>query len=90
MLAQLPKLYETEGATLDEKVIYLNFFLGGGDWYAAENCTSDRVFFRYAILNNDLQNSEWGYISLDELRSLRTTKELRLIETYTESLGKDL
>lgn len=31
--------------------------------------TSD---FGFAILNNDLDNSEWGYVSFDELREVRT------------------
>lgn len=26
--------------------------------------------FGYAILNDDYQNSEWGYIDFDELRSI--------------------
>ena len=29
-------------------------------------------FFGYAILNNDLQNAEWGYVNFDELQSIRT------------------
>jgi hypothetical protein len=36
----------------------------------AEYSPQDRIFFGYTILNNDLQNSEWGYVSFDELREL--------------------
>ena len=69
-LAELPKLYETESVPEKDKLIYMHFFLGGCDWYAAEYGPTDRIFFGYAILNNDLQNAEWGYTSFDELRSI--------------------
>jgi hypothetical protein len=66
-LAKIPKLYDTEGIEAEEKVIHMHFFIGGCDWYVAEYDPEERVFFGYAILNNDFINSEWGYISLDEL-----------------------
>lgn len=53
-----------------DKLIHMHFFLGSCDWYAAEYSPADRIFFGYAILNNDLQNAEWGYFSLDELRDV--------------------
>ncbi len=53
-------------------MIYEHFFLGGCDWYVAEYSATDRLFFGYAILNDDLDNAEWGYISFDELREVRT------------------
>ena len=70
-LRKLPKLYETEKVSLENKIIHMHFFIGGCDWYVAEYTQSERLFFGYAILNNDLQNSEWGYISYDELRGIR-------------------
>lgn len=75
-LKELPDLYETENVSLEEKIVRMHFFIGGCDWYIAEYGPSDRLFFGYAILNNDLQNSEWGYISYDELREIR----LRAVE----------
>ena len=69
-LRKLPKLYETEKVSLEEKLIHMHFFIGGCDWYISEYEPSERLFFGYAILNNDLQNSEWGYISYDELRDI--------------------
>lgn len=66
-LNKLPKLYETENIPLKDKIIHQHYFLGGCDWYMAEYDSNDRLFFGYTILNNDLQNSEWGYTSLDEL-----------------------
>ncbi len=69
-LEKLPSLYATETVPLEEKLIQMHFFLGGSDWYVAEYDANDRLFFGYAILNNDLENAEWGYISYDELRSV--------------------
>ena len=70
-LKTLPDLYETENVSLEKKIIHMHFFIGGCDWYVSEYGPSDRLFFGYAILNNDLQNAEWGYVSYDELRDLR-------------------
>lgn len=70
-LARIPKLYETENVPLAEKIIYLHFFLGSCDWYIAEYDGED-LFFGYAILNGDRDNAEWGYISLSELKDLKS------------------
>ena len=66
-LEQLPGLYATETTPLEDKLIHMHFFFGACDWYMAEYSPTDRLFFGYAILNNDLVNAEWGYVSLDEL-----------------------
>ncbi len=70
-LEKVPRLYATEITPLEEKLIHLHFFLGGCDWYMAEYGRGDRLFFGYAILNSDFRNSEWGYISLDELIEIK-------------------
>ena len=64
-LAQVPKLYSTENITIENKIIYLHFFIGNCDWYIAE-FDGDDSFFGYANLG-DSQNAEWGYISFREL-----------------------
>jgi hypothetical protein len=69
-LSKLPALYETEKIPLEEKEIHLHFFIGGCDWYIAEFDGND-LFFGYTILNNDYQNAEWGYISFNELKSVK-------------------
>ena len=71
VLARMPRLHETEGIKAKDKIIYEHFFIGGCDWYAAEYCPEDRLFFGYAVLNCDWQNAEWGYTSLDELAGIR-------------------
>ena len=65
-LSKIPSLYETENIRLKDKTIYLHFFIGGCDWYIAE-FDGDDMFLGYAILNNDYEMSEWGYVSFREL-----------------------
>ena len=69
-LAEIPKLYETENTPLKDKLIYLHFFIAGCDWYIAEYDGED-LFWGFAILNNDYEMAEWGYISFCELKALR-------------------
>ena len=69
-LAKIPRLYETEDTALKDKLVHLHFFIGGSDWYVVEYDGKD-LFFGFAILNNDLQMAEWGYISFRELKSLK-------------------
>ncbi|CAG1005654.1 hypothetical protein PHYC_03250 [Phycisphaerales bacterium] len=37
----------------------------------AEYSPKEKLFFGYAILNGDLDNSEWGHVDFDELPSVR-------------------
>jgi len=69
-LASIPRFYETESIPLKDKLIYLHFFIGGCDWYIAEY-DGDDLLFGYAILNNDTDCAEWGYISFTELKELQ-------------------
>lgn len=69
-LAAIPKLYATEKKPLPEKIIHMHFFIGGCDWYIAEFSAADGLMYGFAILNNDLECAEWGYISLEELQSI--------------------
>ena len=32
-LARMPRLYETEGIPLEDKIIHQHYFIGGSDWY---------------------------------------------------------
>ena len=76
-LALLPRLYETEDIPLEEKIIHMHFFLAGCDWFIAEYDGAD-LFWGYAILNEDNQNAEWGYISFSELKNLKTRSDLEI------------
>jgi hypothetical protein len=70
MLDTIPRLYATESTPLSDKLIYLHFFIGGCDWFVVE-FDGDDLFFGYAILNGDIQNAEWGYISFSELKNIK-------------------
>ena len=63
---EIPNLYFQ-----DEKgknaVVYLHYFYGGGDWYITELDKETNEAYGYAILNGDTQNSEFGYMNLNEL-----------------------
>jgi hypothetical protein len=69
-LAKIPRLYETENVDAKDKLIHLHFFIGGCDWYIAEYDGKD-LFWGYAILNDDRENAEWGYISFSELKEVK-------------------
>jgi hypothetical protein len=68
-LAQIPRLYETEAIETKDKLVYLHFFILSCDWYVIEYDGED-LFFGYAILNGDILNAEWGYVSFSELKSI--------------------
>ncbi|GHT67821.1 hypothetical protein FACS1894110_14060 [Spirochaetia bacterium] len=68
IVAKIPGLGETDN--LPKHPLALHYFVGGCDWYIAEYDREEDIFFGYAILNNDYQNSEWGYIGRTEIISL--------------------
>jgi hypothetical protein len=72
-LSKIPKLYKTENIQLKDKLIYLHFFIAGSDWYIAEFDGQDH-FWGYAILNNDFDMAEWGYISFKELKEINISR----------------
>jgi hypothetical protein len=72
-LNKIPKLYETEKIKPADKLVYFHFFIGGSDWYITEYDPKEQLFFGFAILNNDNQNAEWGYISFRELKQLKVS-----------------
>ena len=69
-LEKIPKLYETELTQLQDKLIYLHFFIGACDWFISE-FNGDDLFFGFAILNNDYINAEWGFVSFGELKDVK-------------------
>jgi hypothetical protein len=52
-------------------MVKVHLFLGGCDWYLTEYDPEDDLAFGFACLNGDLQNAEWGYVSIEELRGLK-------------------
>ena len=69
-LSKIPGLYETEHIKPADKLIHLHCFIGACDWFVAEYDGGD-LFWGFAILNQDYEMAEWGYISLSELKSLK-------------------
>lgn len=69
-LAKLPRLYETENVALSDKSIWLHFFIQGTDIYIAE-FDGDDLMWGFTILEGDMQNAEWGYVSFSELKLLK-------------------
>ena len=67
-LEKLPSLSGTGDVAAKDKIIFMHLFIGGCDRYIAECDPDERLFFGFATLNGDLQNAEWGYVSLDELQ----------------------
>jgi hypothetical protein len=65
-LEKCPKIGSTENK--DEHPAMFHYFCGGAtDIYICEYDPEDRLMFGYNILNGDLDNSEWGYTSLEEI-----------------------
>ena len=66
--AEIPRLYETENLSLDEKIIQQRYRIEeiGYYWLIAELDTEENIAFGYANLDND-EFAEWGYIDVSEL-----------------------
>jgi hypothetical protein len=62
-----PRLYETDGKA--EHPAIFHYFYGSTDIFICE-FDGEEEMFGFSILNGDLDNSEWGYISLAEIRSV--------------------
>jgi len=64
-LSICPKLYETE--KLKEHPVIFHYGNYSSDFFISEYSPEKKLMFGYAVLNNDIDNAEWGYISLDEI-----------------------
>ena len=69
-LDKISRLYSTDFVASGSKRIFMHLFLGDCDWYIAEYDGED-LFYGFVILNGDYQMAEWGYISFQELKSLK-------------------
>ena len=65
----IPKLYGTEKTPVENKLIYVHFFLANCDWFCAEFDGYD-LFYGFANLGA-YHFAEWGYIPFSELKALR-------------------
>ena len=62
-----PKIGATDGAK--EHPAIFHYFFGGTDIYICEFDGED-LMFGYTILNGDLENAEWGYTNLSEIKRI--------------------
>ena len=74
-IKEIPELYATDGDA--EKLAYLHYFNSGSDYYIVELEKGDifdddniiqKEAFCYAILNGDMQNAEYGYSRIEEIK----------------------
>ena len=66
---KIPKLYSTENEK--DPTAHVKFFspYGNSVWYITEY--DEDLFRGFAILNEDYDMAEWGYISLGELKVIK-------------------
>lgn len=69
-LVRIPRLRETKRIPMEEKVIYLHFFLNNFHWLIVEYDGED-IFWGFSILDNNCKIAERGYISFTELQLIR-------------------
>lgn len=71
--SKMPKTYETEGVSGKEKIAHLHYFSSGSDWYIVEKDSEPEQLqaFGYAILNGSIQDAEFGYINIEELKQIK-------------------
>ena len=68
-LASIPGLYQTDHISTQDKIIHAHFHIGENHWFIAEFDQVDTMF-GFCILNGDLEISEWGYVSFQDLKDI--------------------
>lgn len=65
---KMPRLYETEGIPIDEKIVWVRFICPWNEWefYGVEYDPREKLFFGY--IRGDFD--KWGYFSLEELKEM--------------------
>jgi hypothetical protein len=76
-IATMPKTYETDGQG-DEVIAHLHYFKDSSDWYIMERDQEEEQLqaHGFAILNQDYENAESGYINIEELISFGVELDL--------------
>lgn len=71
--SNIPQLYATEKVDVKDKTIHARLFALGSaaTWLIAECDPVERIAFGYADLYGGGQDAEWGYVSIEELESLK-------------------
>jgi hypothetical protein len=69
-LALIPKLYSSEETPLQDKKVYMKFFLGGWTWLAMEFDGKDTFFGM--VYSPMTPEGELGYFSFSELLNVKS------------------
>jgi hypothetical protein len=69
-LQQLPRLYETENISPEDKVVHLHFQVDQSHWWVMEWDGYD-TFFGFVLLYGWSQYAEFGYFTLSELLEIK-------------------
>ena len=83
-LIDIPKLHKQDGKG-QNAIVYLHYFVGGSDWFITEYDRENKEFFGYAILNGDVEMSEFGYMPTEFFKNAdygMKTPELDLYWKY--------
>jgi hypothetical protein len=69
---EMPKTYETEGTSMDDKTITLHYFTPNADWYIIEKDMGDgsddtTQYEAFGVADIGMGLSGGGYISIDEI-----------------------
>jgi hypothetical protein len=76
ILRSLPPLYATENVPIEEHILWVKFFESTMNWrwYGVEYEPQKELFFGYV----QGYENEWGYFSLEELRSVKNKLGLEI------------
>lgn len=78
ILNKMPKLYETEEIPTPEKNIIVKFFTPWSNWtwYIVEGEERDGDYLMFGLV--DGLEKEWGYVSMNELKSITGPMGLKI------------
>lgn len=75
LIKDLEKVFDEarkrQDLNLMKSIVKAHYFYGATDWYILDYDPKENLFFGYVVLNGDTQNSEAGYISIDELQTIK-------------------
>ena len=84
-LASIPGLYQTEHIATEDRLVYAHFHLFDSHWFILESDGIDTMF-GYCILNGDLLNSGYGYVSLTDLQQINVLGQFEVeFDPYWET-----
>lgn len=78
-LLKLANIEIDEDTPLEDRVIYMHFFMDGCSWYMAEYDPESRRFFGYMIPGNKYHKARWDYFGFAKLCRMRGKIHCRVI-----------